>query len=212
MVRTSPSARRAGGAVGVLLAVAALSACGSRPSQPGAAAVLGDQRITVAEVQQRVNTLRAEVAAQPEGAEAEQAGLARRTVDDLVLERVVDRALGDRGLTVSPAEVQQARASDTRLLGGDRMLQRELLLRQNVSATGIDAFYREQLGIRDLAAAGGQDARTPDGDVAVRRALAQAGSELRIEVNPRYGRWDPQQVTLVAAAPDWLVRPASAAL
>ncbi|MFD0529686.1 hypothetical protein ACFQ1I_27175 [Kitasatospora arboriphila] len=45
----------------------------------------------------------------------------------------------------------------------------------------------------------------------VRKALADAGRELRVEVNPRYGRWDPQQIALVDSTTDWLPQRAPSA-
>ncbi|MGK4582714.1 SurA N-terminal domain-containing protein [Kitasatospora sp. HPMI-4] len=214
MIRTNSAQRRtrtAAGAVGVLIAAAALTACGGSPAHQGAAAVVGGQRITIATVEAKVTALRDEVLAQGGGPRTERAGLTKRTVSDLVLDRVVDQALSDRRLDVTETEVTQARDSDAKLLGGQDELQRELLLKQGVTSGDTDAFYRQQLGIHKLAAAEGKDARTAEGDAVVRGALATAGRELRIVVNPRYGAWDPQQIALVDTAEDWLPQRTAAA-
>jgi len=208
VIRTSSApARRLRPAAAAVLAVAALTAltaCGAQPSHQGAAAVVGGERISIATVDARVAAVRDAAARQNGGPRTERAGLAKRMVADLVLDRVIDQALADRRLTVSASEVADARGSDARLLGGDSELQRELLLKQGVPADEIDAFYRQQLGIHKLAAAQGQDARTAAGDAAIRKALAEAGTRLDITVNPRYGQWDPQQIGLVDTVDDWL--------
>jgi len=204
VIRTSPAARRTRVAVGALLAAAALTACSGGTAHQGAAAVVGGRPISIATVESRVAELRTAAAVQPGGPRTERAGLIRRTVAELVLNQVVAQAIADRRITVSDGEIDQVRDTETKLLGGENELQRELLLKQSVPAGDIDAFYRQQLGIRKLAAAQGQDARTAEGDAVVRAALAEAGTKLRIEVNPRYGHWDPKQVTLTDTVTEWL--------
>jgi hypothetical protein len=212
VIRTRSARRHVRTVAGVLLAAAALSACGGAPAHQGAAAVVGDERIPISTVQARVTALRdATVVAAAGGAVPEENGLARRTVAELVLDRVIARALADRGLSVSEGEVDQQRAADAKMLGGDAALQRALVLRQGVDAAAIPSFYRQQLGIKKIAAAQGQDAQTPAGDAVVRKALAEAGGALRIDVNPRYGRWDPQRIALVDAVADWLPQRAATA-
>ncbi|GAA2807443.1 SurA N-terminal domain-containing protein [Kitasatospora paracochleata] len=204
MIRTSSARRRSlRTAVGVALAAAALSACGAQPAHPGAAAVVGGERISVASVEARMAAVRDASAGQG-GARTERAGLAKRTVADLVLDRVIAKALNDRQLSVSDAEIATSRAADAKVLGGESQLERELLARQGVPSADIDTFYRQQLGIQKLAAAQGEDARTTVGDAVVRKALVEAGGKLDIQVNPRYGRWDVQQITLADTVDDWL--------
>ncbi|AUG79382.1 hypothetical protein CFP65_4652 [Kitasatospora sp. MMS16-BH015] len=211
MIRISSVRRRLAAAGGVLLATAALSACGTGPAHQGAAAVVGGERISIATVESRVAELRTAVAAQQGGARTEPTGLTRRMVAELVLDKVVAQALADRQLTVTPGEIADARDADSKLLGGSDALGRELLLKQAVPAAGIDGFYRQQLGIQKIAGAEGKDARTPEGDAAVRTALTTAGAELKVQVNPRYGQWDVKQISLVDAADAWLPQTAAAA-
>ncbi|MFJ9522640.1 hypothetical protein ACIRPK_30875 [Kitasatospora sp. NPDC101801] len=209
MIRTRSALRHGRTAVGVLLAGAGLAACGGAPHQ-GSAAVVGGAQITIASVESRVAGLRDAVAAESGGEQTtERAGLVRRTVAELVLNQVVDRALADRQLTVTEGEIDEARASEAKLLGGTAELERELLFKQSVPAGDVSAFYRQQLGIQKLAAAQGKDARSAEGDAAIRAALTDAGAKLKIEVNPRYGRWDVQQIGLTNTVSDWLRQPAA---
>ncbi|MEV4614421.1 SurA N-terminal domain-containing protein [Kitasatospora sp. NPDC049258] len=204
MIRTRSAARRLARTAAGLSLAALLTACANAPAHQGAAAVVGDERITVAAVEAKITAVREATAAQPGAPRAERAGLARRTVAELVLDRVLAKALADRGASVSDTEVAQARAADAKLLGGPSQLEGELLSKQGVPAVGIDDFYRQQLGLQKLATAAGQDPRAAGGDEAIRKALVTAGTALRIEVNPRYGHWDPQQIGLTDATEDWL--------
>ncbi|MFD8478939.1 hypothetical protein [Kitasatospora sp. NPDC059673] len=208
MTRTS-SVRRLRAALGVTVAAAALSACGGAPAHQGAAAVVGDERITIAQVQARMSAVRAGGTVQA-GAPAanEQSGLARHAVNDLIFDKVIGRALADRRLKVDAAEIGAARSADSRSAGGDAKLAELLRVKRGVPAEGIDDFYRQQVGLTKLA--GGQDPTSAAGDAAIRKALVDAGTALHIQVNPRYGTWDTARIGLTDTTDDWLpmnVRP-----
>ncbi|WP_457028326.1 SurA N-terminal domain-containing protein [Kitasatospora sp. P5_F3] len=212
MIRTRTALRHGRTAVGVLLAGAALAACGSGAPHQGSAAVVGGEQISIAAVESRVAGLRDAVAAESGGQQTtERAGLVRRTVAELVLNEVVAKALADRQLTVTDGEIDEARESEAKMLGGMAELQRELLFKQSVPAGDVTAFYRQQLGIQKLAAAQGKDARSAEGDAVIRAALTDAGAKLKIEVNPRYGQWDVRQIGLTNTVSDWLRQPAATA-
>ncbi|RKE20855.1 SurA N-terminal domain-containing protein [Streptomyces sp. TLI_171] len=207
MIRTS-SARRLRAALGVAVVAAALAACSGAPAHQGAAAVVGDERITIAQVEARVAAIRAGATAQADGKANEQPGLARHAVSDLILDRVVARALTDRHLSVTAAEIGTARSSDVRTVGSDAVLAQLLLSKQGVPAAGIDDFYRQQIGLTKLA--DGQDPTSADGDALIRKALVDAGTALHIQVNPRYGSWDTARIGLTDVTENWLpknVRP-----
>ncbi|HEY3479397.1 MAG TPA: SurA N-terminal domain-containing protein, partial [Streptomyces sp.] len=96
-------------AAAALLAVSpALTACGSGPAHPGAAAVVGDQKISVSTLQAAVNEVRSAQAKSPQAAQggADSGKLSQQTLSMLVQNEVIDRAAKDHGITVTPAEVQ----------------------------------------------------------------------------------------------------------
>ncbi|KQV23970.1 MULTISPECIES: SurA N-terminal domain-containing protein [unclassified Kitasatospora] len=212
MIRTRTALRHGRTAVGVLLAGAALAACGSGAPHQGSAAVVGGEQISIAAVESRVTGVRDAMAAESGGGRTtERSQLVRRTVADLVLNEVVAKALADRQLTVTDGEIDEARESEAKMLGGMAELQRDLLFKQSVRAGDVTAFYRQQVGIKKLAAAQGKDARSAEGDAAIRAALTDAGAKLKIEVNPRYGQWDVRQIGLTNTVSDWLRQPAATA-
>ncbi|MET9402268.1 hypothetical protein [Kitasatospora sp. NPDC002965] len=197
--------RRRTAAAGALLAVAGLSACGNAGLTAGTAAVLDGRRIPVGAVEARVAALRHVSGGASADARQEPDGLVRRAVTDLVLDAVVARAVADRGPAVGAAEVAAARAAEEVRYGGAEPLA-GALAGLGVPGGAIDDHLRRRLGIHRLAAAAGQDAGTPTGDRAVRRALAAAAVALHLRVNPRYGTWDPDRVGLAPAAHPWLAR------
>ncbi|WP_051732416.1 SurA N-terminal domain-containing protein [Kitasatospora phosalacinea] len=199
MIRTS-SARRLRAALGTAVAAAALAACGGAPAHQGAAAVVGSDRISIAQVEARVAAVRNGAA--PTGAAEEQPGLARHAVSDLILGKVVARALADHRLAVSQSEIDQARSADVRTVGSDTKLAELLRAKQGVPAGDVDSFYRQQIGLVKLA--GGQDPNSAAGDAAIRKALVDAGTALHIEVNPRYGSWDTARIGLTGSTENWL--------
>ncbi|MEV0530207.1 hypothetical protein [Kitasatospora sp. NPDC050463] len=188
---------------GALLAASALAACGGNGLTPGTAAVLDGRRIPVAAVEARVAELRDTAGGASADARQESDGLVRRALTDLVLDTVIARAVADRGIAVGGAEVAAARTVEEDRFGGAGPLARVLASR-GVPAAAIDDYLRRQLGIRRLAAAAGQDGGTPAGDAGVRLALADAATALHLHVNPRYGTWDADQVTLLPDTPLWL--------
>lgn len=200
----APVRRRAAAVAGAVLAAAALTACGGT-AHPGAAAVVGDHRITTSAVEARVTAFRDAVAKESQGApQPENGGLARNTVRDMILSDLVAHALQEHQLTVSESEVQQARASDARQLGGDAALTRALLEQKGVAPSAADDFYRRVLGMQKLAALSGEDPNTQQGSDALRKTLAESARTLQVQLNPRYGTWDPQKVTFSDNADNWL--------
>ncbi|MFG3050271.1 hypothetical protein ACGFZP_04850 [Kitasatospora sp. NPDC048239] len=189
--------------VGVLLAASALTACGGGGLTAGTAAVLDGRRISIGAVEARVAQLRDGTGGASTDARERADAPARQAVTDLVLDAVVARALSDRRLTVTGAEVAAARAAEQERFGGAGQLGR-VLAGEGVPEGAINAYYRRQLGLRRLAAEAGQDATTLAGDAVVRRALADAAIALHLRVNPRYGIWDPEHVALLPDNPPWL--------
>ncbi|MFE0463470.1 SurA N-terminal domain-containing protein [Kitasatospora sp. NPDC058965] len=197
---------------GTALAALALAGCGARGGgSPGTAALVGGDRITEQQVQARVTEFRAQAAELPTGQYQEQAGLVGTTVAAMVFDQVAEHAMAGHGLAVSPAEVAAYRADQARTWGGEPALAQMLLLKHAVPAGEIDRYCAEQVGLRKLAEQSGQQLGTTEGNRTVHQLLAQASTELRIAVNPRYGVWDPQQSVLDGPADSWLPATGAAA-
>ncbi|MFH8340128.1 SurA N-terminal domain-containing protein [Streptomyces sp. AM6-12] len=182
-----------------------LTACGN-DAHPGAAAVVGGQRITVAQLESRVDEVRdAQRAAVPDQGQYQQvvaqtSGLTRDTLHNMVLDRVIHRAARDAGVSVTPKEVQQLRAGLEQQAGGSKGLQNAWLQKYGIAPAHLDENLRLQLEAQKLAARLGTDTSRP----AFWKALAKASGELHIDVNPRYGTWDVQKSSRVDAKTPWV--------
>ena len=182
-----------------------LTACGS-DAHPGAAAVVGGQRITVAQLETRVNEVRtAQRAAVKDDAQYKQAvsqtaGLTRDTLHGMVIDRVLHRAAQDAGVSVTPKEVQQMRTGLEQQVGGSKALQTAWLQQYGVAPQRLDENLRLQLEAQKLAQALGADTSKP----AFWNALSKASKELHVDLNPRYGTWDVQKSSRVDAKTPWV--------
>jgi len=183
-----------------------LTACGS-DAHPGAAAVVGGQRITVSQLENRVNEVRDAQRSAVKGDDAQYAQaiaqtgtLTRDTLHGMVLDKVLQKAAENAGVTVSRHEVQQMRAGLEQQAGGAQGLEAAWLQQYGVPPQRLDENLHLQLEAQKLAAKLGTDTSQP----AFWNALSAASKELGVDLNPRYGGWDVQKVSRVDAATPWV--------
>ena len=195
-------------AAALLLASPALTACGSGPAQPGAAAVVGNQRITVSALQHKVNELRAAQAAAPQGQQPVAAGgnLSTQTLSMLVQDTVIERAATDAGVTVSDGEVQQQYAAALQQFGGSQeALDATLLQQYDIVPAGADDFFRTNALLGKLILNLGYQPGSDGGQTAIVEAMSKTAADLGVKINPRYGAWDPKKAAIGNAADPWVV-------
>ncbi|MFJ8542868.1 SurA N-terminal domain-containing protein [Streptomyces sp. NPDC093586] len=182
-----------------------LTACGN-DAHPGAAAVVGDQRITVAQLEHRVDEVRdAQRAAVPDETQYQQVvartgTLTRDTLHGMVLDRVLHRAAQDAGVTVTRKEVQRMRAGLEQQAGGAKQLEAAWLQQYGVAPERLDDNLRIQLEAQKLAGHLGTDTSRPE----FWQALSKASRQLGVDLNPRYGTWDVQKSSRVDARTPWV--------
>jgi hypothetical protein len=182
-----------------------LTACGS-DAHPGAAAVVGGQRITVAQLENRVTEVRdAQRAAVTDEAQYAQAiaktgTLARDVLHGMVLDRVLHRAAEDAHVSVTRKEVQQLRAGLEEQAGGSKGLETAWLQQYGIAPERLDESLRLQLEAQKLAGKLGTDTSDP----AFWGALTKASKELDVDLNPRYGTWDAQKSARADAKTPWV--------
>ncbi|MEW1643333.1 MULTISPECIES: SurA N-terminal domain-containing protein [unclassified Streptomyces] len=189
----------------IAAAAPALTACGN-DAHPGAAAVVGGQRITVAQLQNRVNEVRTaqrasvQNEAQYERAVATTGGLTRETLYGMVFDQVVHRAAQDAGVVVTRKDIQDMRAGLAQQAGGSKALEATWLAQYGVPPQRLDENLRLQVEGRKLAAKLGTDTTQP----AFWKALSTASKELHVDLNPRYGTWDVEKSSRVDAKTPWV--------
>jgi SurA N-terminal domain len=203
--------------VGVL-AAAGLGAClllaACSPVQMGAAAVVGDQRITTSALDTQVSNL--QEAAKPYGTSLPitTAEMPAEVLSWMIRFQVTDEVAAAHGINVTDAQAEAGLNSLSSVATQNGFTSTaELLIANGVppqmfSQVGRweaqqEAFALKQNGGKAPTTTAEQNAFT----TAYTKAQCQAAKSLSIRVNPQYGRLDYTQLAVVAA-PDTLSRPA----
>ncbi|MER6100080.1 SurA N-terminal domain-containing protein [Streptomyces sp. NPDC001728] len=188
----------------LLAAAPLLTACGS-DAHPGAAAVVGGDRIDVSSLQAQVEDVRTAQDRSPEAAQLVQAtgDLPRRKLNVMIFDKVVDKVAADNGVTATRADLQETRTAFVRQSGGEERLAAVLLQEQGVAPGQIDDLVRRNVLMNKIAAKLGVT-DSPDGQKKLTEVFSAASKSLGIDVNPRYGAWDDAQVRLTDTTAPWL--------
>lgn len=187
----------------LLAAAPLLTACGG--VHPGAAAVVGGDRIETAALQSQVRGVRSAQEASPQAERMIRAtgDLSRRKLNGMIFDRVVEKVAADAGITVSRKEVQQTRRAAARQYGGDRELVAVLLQQQGTAPGEVDGVVRREILMNRIAEKHGV-AGTPEGQKRLAELFGAASRDLGVEVNPRYGTWDHDRIQLGEHRAPWL--------
>jgi hypothetical protein len=203
--------RRVAVLVAGLGACALLAACS--PVQAGAAAVVGDQRITVSSLDTQVSNL--QTAVKPYGSlQITTAEMPSEVLSWLIRFQVADEVAAANGINVTDAQAQAgynslaAVASQNGFASTAELLVANGVPPQMFGQVGRweaqqDAFARLHNGGKEPTTTAEQNAFT----TAYNKAQCQAAKSLNIKVSPQFGRLDYTQLSVVAAA-DTLSRPA----
>lgn len=187
-----------------LAAAPLLAACGSAP-HPGAAAVVDGDRITVTQLQGRVKAIRAAQERSPQAAQLVQntGRLSLATLNSMIFDRVLRRGAEDAGVTVSRGDVQEWRSIAEKRAGGAEKL-REMWIQQAIAPGEIDSVVRNQLLLDGLSRSLGVDRQQPQGQQRLAEALSETSRKMGIDVNPRFGKWNDQQIILGGTKEPWI--------
>ncbi|MEU0986564.1 SurA N-terminal domain-containing protein [Streptomyces sp. NPDC005953] len=190
----------------LLVAAPLLAAC-SNEARPGAAAVVGGDRIEVSTVQASVKDVRS---AQERAPEAEQlikgtGQLGRAKLYELIVAEVVERAAHDAGVSISRKEIQDGRAAFVQQAGGEEQLAAMYLQQRGVAPDQLNDVVRRDILVGKLATAIGA-ANTPEGQQKLNKAFTVAAKKLDIDVNPRFGVWDNQKLELGDYKAPWITQ------
>ncbi|MGW5864804.1 SurA N-terminal domain-containing protein [Streptomyces sp. NPDC055239] len=186
-----------------------LTACGSE-AHPGAAAVVGQDRITVSQLESRVNEVRAaQRAAIPDEQQYEQAiaktgGLTRSTLHTMVLDKVLHQAAADAGVHVSRREIQTMEAGLQQQAGSKKALEQGWLQQYSVAPSRLTESFRTEIEAQKLAKVIGADMNAPEGQALFWKALSKASKKLDVDLNPRYGTWDVEKSKRADAKTPWV--------
>lgn len=173
----------------MLVTSAGLAACGG-PVRSGAAAVVGDTRISTETVTSSADQLLQET---PDISrdEAVRASAAYR-IEYAVVDELAQRQ--DPPVTAVEGEVTALRNDLVRRAGGPEQLD-QAFAQSRVASSDQDAFLRSLLLREKIGAQlvpGDDPTQAEARGAAVQQAAQQLVEDLGIRVNPRFGTWDPQ--------------------
>lgn len=185
----------------VVLAGVMLAGCGQ--SLAGSAAVVGEARLTDAQLSQTVGTL-SERLGIGQSAQVSQAVLSRWVVAQLV-----DQLAARKGVAVSKGDIDATIATEQERAGGAEAFESGAL-QAGVLPEDIPGAVRTSLLIERLSEATVTD-EDPSGQTGLLAEIQSLNADLAPQISPRFGTWDAEQLS-VGALPDDLSAPAAPAL
>ncbi len=196
-------------------ACALLAACS--PVQAGAAAIVGDQRITTSALDTQVSNLQAAVKPYGSSLPITTAQMPSEVLSWMIRFEVTDQVAAANGINVTDAQGQAGYNSLSAVAAQNGFKSTaELLVANGVPPQMFqqvgrweaqqDAFARKQNGGKEPTTTAEQNAFA----TAYNKAQCQAAKSLNIKVSPQFGRLDYTRLSVVAA-PDTLSRPAVSA-
>ena len=194
-------------------ACALLAACS--PVQAGAAAVVGDQRITVSSLDTQVSNLQAAVKPYGKALPITTAEMPAAVLSWMIRFEVMDEVAAANGINVTESQAQAGLNSLSAVASQNGFKSTsELLIANGVPPQMFHAG--RPLGgaagrLRAASMNGGKEPTTTAEQnaftTAYTKAQCKAAKSLNIKVSPQFGRLDYTQLSVVAA-PDTLSRPA----
>lgn len=183
------------GAAALIVAVVA-SGCGS--VAPGAAAVVGEDRISERELTEQVQAV---LRAQGRPVDSAAESIVATTLNQLVTASLVDQYAEQEGIEVDQGEIDAALAGVVAASGGEEALEQSLL-QQDLAPNKLEALLRINLLVQKIGQAL-DPAGTPESQSsAVFLAIVTFSDEVGTRINPRYGTWDSMNLTIGPAADD----------
>ena len=186
-------------AVAIAASALLLSGC----SQVGAAATVGDTKITQAQVQSTVDSiLAARVGVDTSQMQLETGeALTRGQLRFFVLTELLQSNAKDLKITVSKAEIDTRRASIIEQVGGAASLP-TALVGAGIAADNLDR-YIEAISLSDKIGQAVTASGVAQADIgtAVQKLIVDKAAKLGVTVNPRYGKWDATVADVVANDP-----------
>lgn len=193
--------RRIAGLIAGLAVVAAVAGCG--PVLAGSAAVVGDERITDPDLEYQVNQVTAALNLEP----SEKAN--QIVLDRMIRGEIFDYMSQQANVEISDGALNTFISTTEKQVGGaDKLAQQ--LLQSGVPGSEISNFARTFLQQQQLAAKLAPGKSPQVQGAALGAAAIKVSKELDVRVSPRFGSWNPEQLS-VGPTPNDLSVPAPSA-
>jgi hypothetical protein len=180
----------------LMLGVAVLTGCSDSPKLAGSAVVINGKVIPASVVAERVDKVRAQIQVTDPALISEVPSLIQinqRAVDHFVRASLFEEAVAREGIKVTDREVAAYR-DEVFAQYSKEAIEAQLAAQNAVPADDVEGFMREIMIQRILMEklAPGADNQTQF--VAMTDYLTALSDELGVELNPRFGSWDPSNL------------------
>jgi len=180
----------------LILGVAVLSGCSDSPKLAGSAVVVNGKVISASAVAERVDKVRAQIQVTDPALISEVPSLIQinqRAVDHFVRASLFEEAVAREGIKVTDRDVAAYR-DEVFAQYSKEAIEAQLAAQNAVPADDVEGFMREIMIQRILMEklAPGADNQTQF--VAMTDYLTALSDELGVELNPRFGTWDPSNL------------------
>lgn len=162
-------------------------------SQVGAAATVGDTKITEAQIQKSIDAALAErKKVDTTGMQLETgANFNRNQLRFHLISTLVGAVVADLKISVTKAEIDARRAEILTQLGGEANLPKALV-GAGIASADFDEYlqlilYSEKLAKAEVAAGVAE----ADTGTAIQKLVVDKAKKIGVTVNPKYGKWDP---------------------
>lgn len=179
----------------VILALG-VSGCGS--AVPGAAAVVGEDRISESELNDRVEQV---LRAQGRPVDTASEALVVTTLDRMITTSLVEQLATREGVDVSQGELDAMIVDYAEASGGTEAFE-QLLLEQDLAPEGIEDLFRVNILAQKLGVALDPTGSPETQTAAVLDAVAEFSATIGTKVSPRYGTWKADELTIGAVTDD----------
>jgi hypothetical protein len=178
-----------------LISALTLTACG----QVDTAASFGDTKITQAQAQSIVD----EILAEREKTDTTQMqlesgnALNRSQLRFTIITSVFDEIAKELKIKVSSTEIENTRTGILEQIGGEEQLQMNLVAAQ-IAPSNFERYMRATVLSNKLAGALGM-AGVAEADIQskISELVQKKAKQMKVSVNPRYGRWDEATAELL---------------
>lgn len=185
----------------LILALATIFTAGC--SQVNSAATIGDRKIALDDLQTQVDLILLE----REGVDTSQMqlesgeALTRSQLSYMISNIIIEELAKDQKIEITPSELESYKAQIFANIGGEANLP-SVLVNASIPSTALEEVLRRDLVLRKISekesAAGADQASV---NALIQSLVTEKANALKVVVNPRYGTWDAENLTVVAAEP-----------
>ena len=169
----------------VAASVLVLSGCAS--ATPGAAAVVGNERISESDLTEQVEQV---LRAQGRPVDSASEALVVTTLDRMITTQLVEQLAAENEVVVTQGELDATIANYVEASGGREAFQNTLLA-QDLAPDDIDELFRVNLLAQKMGVLFDPSGTPETQSSASFAAVAAYSEEVGTTVSPRYGQWDP---------------------